>query len=500
MSLSHRCDVDDLVAALRGSEAALRAAELGKIHATLDFAAAHEVSRLEDAAFHADCEEGSAFDEHGLALAGTGAPLMAESAVAEAGVAWGVSTDSARGYLGAVLEVRHRLPRLWEQVTAGRCTWWRARRIAESTTALCEEGAEHVDRHLGPVAHAVSGAQVERTVAAALLRWDPEAAEAKRAAAAESRHVTLGLGRRGTTELDGSGTVPLTGCLDVADALDLETALADRARELGLLGCDESLAVRRSLALGDLARHQQSLALVAEQRTGADGGPVRLPVRRRVVLHVHLSGASVTAMGDGAYDPAQHGVARLANLREPVSAAQARSWCAAAHVTVRPVLDLNGHLHSEAYEAPAALAEQTRQRDLHCVFPHCSRPADSCDLEHAVAWPAGPTSSANQAPMCRRHHRHKTHHGWAYEVLTPGSYLWTSPGGQRSLRLPEGTFDLTPAPRSRPPARGPDHRPHRPPSRVIPAPRRRDDPSPAWVAAPPGTTAPAPSDGRPPPF
>ncbi len=48
--------------------------------------------------------------------------------------------------------------------------------------------------------------------------------------------------------------------------------------------------------------------------------------------------------------------------------------------------------------------------------------------------------------MCRRHHRHKTHLGWSYETLTPGVYLWTSPHGLKTLRMPEGTFDVTDPP------------------------------------------------------
>ncbi len=101
---------------------------------------------------------------------------------------------------------------------------------------LCEEGAEHVDVHVNGFTHAVSGAQLDRIVATALARWQPEEAEAKRKAAAEERGVNIHLRERGGGDL--SGTVDIDGTLDVADALDLETALADRAHELKLLGSD----------------------------------------------------------------------------------------------------------------------------------------------------------------------------------------------------------------------------------------------------------------------
>ncbi len=64
----------------------------------------------------------------------------------------------------------------------------------------------------------------------------------------------------------------------------------------------------------------------------------------------------------------------------------------------------------------------------------------------------GPTSSDNIAPLCRRHHRLKTHHsGWGYTVLEPGSYLWHSPHGYQFLRDHRGTTDVTRDRTSHPP-------------------------------------------------
>ena len=44
----------------------------------------------------------------------------------------------------------------------------------------------------------------------------------------------------------------------------------------------------------------------------------------------------------------------------------------------------------------------------------------------------GPTASDNLAPLCRRHHRLKTHGGWRYTQVERGTYLWTSPLGSAS--------------------------------------------------------------------
>ena len=78
-----------------------------------------------------------------------------------------------------------------------------------------------------------------------------------------------------------------------------------------------------------------------------------------------------------------------------------------------------------------------------CVFPWCSRTARRCDLDHGVPWPHGPTADDNLAPLCRFHHRLKTHGGWIYTRLDETSLLWRSPHGLRFLRDHTGTRDVS---------------------------------------------------------
>jgi hypothetical protein len=173
---------------------------------------------------------------------------------------------------------------------------------------------------------------------------------------------------------------------------------------------------------------------------------------RQVVLHVHLAEAAVRG------EPGLH-LARVENTRTGVTADQIRTWCANpdTSVVVKPVIDLNDHIHVEAYEVPARLAEQTQERDHACVFPWCTRRARKCDNEHCVAHDRGGTTcSCNVAPLCRRHHRLKTHSTWTYTTLEPGSFLWSSPHGYQLLRDHQGTVDVT-ADRPPPP---PDTAPH----------------------------------------
>ncbi|MFD1250667.1 HNH endonuclease, partial [Nocardioides ginsengisoli] len=62
--------------------------------------------------------------------------------------------------------------------------------------------------------------------------------------------------------------------------------------------------------------------------------------------------------------------------------------------------------------------------------PRCGRKAKTCDLDHAKPHrKGGPTCPCNLVPLCRRHHRAKTHSRWRYKVTKPGTYTWTSPHG-----------------------------------------------------------------------
>ena len=162
--------------------------------------------------------------------------------------------------------------------------------------------------------------------------------------------------------------------------------------------------------------------------TGATGS-----TGRGVVLFVHLTQDAITGSAT---------VARCGNTRSAISVEQIRQWCGNPNttVTVKPVVDLNDHIHVEAYEAPDRLKEQNDLIDVHCVFPHCTRPAHRCDTDHITPYAdGGTTCSCNTAPLCRRHHRAKTHSAWDYTVLDRGTYLWTSPNGIRLIRDHRGT-------------------------------------------------------------
>ena len=79
-------------------------------------------------------------------------------------------------------------------------------------------------------------------------------------------------------------------------------------------------------------------------------------------------------------------------------------------------------------------------------------PGRGLDLDHIRPYdpddPASATSTENLAPLCRRHHRAKTHGRWTYLRLGPGEHLWTSPHDYQWVTDADGTRQVTTPPPS----------------------------------------------------
>src|SRR3954469_14243084 len=274
-----------VLAALSERQAVGSQVEIDKLGLAVEWAVMHPVESID----HAATMPGT---EGELAIAGPGAPLVAEFCVAELALVLQMSTDAGRAYLGDAVELRYRLPKLWAVATTGGVPVWKARRIAQATQSLSREAAAYVDTHLAPVARSCSFAQLDRTVEDALTRFDPEEAEERRRDAAERRHFDIDL-----AHLTHDGTVRVDAEVDLADGLDLHHAITTGAAQLADLGCEESLDVRRSMAAGLLARGQHTLDL----DTGRD-----------LTIYVHLRD--------------EH-VAGVENTRSSVSVEQVKDWC-----------------------------------------------------------------------------------------------------------------------------------------------------------------------------
>ena len=202
----------------------------------------------------------------------------------------------------------------------------------------------------------------------ALDTYDPTEAEHRRVAAADGRKVDVHIDQAGR-----HGTIDIVASTDTGDAIDFET-VTHAAADLKQAGSTETLDVRRSMALGVIARHYLGHGL----------GPATKP--RQVTINVHLRDQQI---------------GRCDTTRAPISVEQVKGWCTHpdTHVTIRPVLDLNEHIRVDGYEVPDRLARQAAERDGTCIHPWCTQPARSCDNDHCDPYDQGGTTSTdNIAP------------------------------------------------------------------------------------------------------
>ncbi|WP_460549252.1 HNH endonuclease signature motif containing protein [Geodermatophilus aquaeductus] len=90
------------------------------------------------------------------------------------------------------------------------------------------------------------------------------------------------------------------------------------------------------------------------------------------------------------------------------------------------------------YRPGVALDRHVRARDRRCRFPGCRRRVPrSGELDHAVAWPAGPTAAGNLTGYCTGHHRGKHQApGWRHTLAPDGTLTVTTPTGLTAATTP----------------------------------------------------------------
>ncbi len=309
---------------------------------------------------------------------------------------------------------------------AGEVPVWRARLIARETTDLSLEAALFADQLIAAMPRRIGQVKAAQLVQEARLYFDPDRAIADEEEALTKRGVWL---RHG----NAPATTDITMTLDTPDALLFDQTVTRIASDLSELGDTEDLDVRRARAVGILADPQFALDLMSGREGAAPshrGGATN--------LYVHLTPADLAAdlAISAPVPPRSRGSARPPPSCSPTGSPGSqqpapRSPSARSSTSTRDQA-------VDQHDPPEAMRETVMLRDATCVFPSCSRDSRSCDLDHITEYlpmedggPPGQTNLANLAPLCRTHHRVKTHTAWHYKRLDDGSYEWTAPTGHQ---------------------------------------------------------------------
>jgi uncharacterized protein DUF222 len=342
-----------------------------------------------------------------------------ENVVAEIGAALGISRGRARGRLRYAIDLRERLPRVAEVFARGLIDF-RMMAAVVTRTELVEDLVLVAKLDAAIARHAakwmrLSGPKLVERIDMWVARFDPAGTRVP-GERSENRYVEIAATDDGLAgiwaQLHGSDGVVLDHKLD---------ALAGTV----CAGDPRTKKQRRADALGALAAGLTAMRCLC-------GSPDCVAAQRRagagVVIHVLAEQATIS--GDSEMPGYLPGFG-------PIASTSLRDMAATA--TIKPLV-----LPSSAepgYRPSAALAEFVRCRDLTCRFPGCDQPAQVCDLDHTVPFPAGPTHASNLKLLCRYHHLLKTFYsGWADRQLPDGTVVWTAPSGQVYTTTPGGAF------------------------------------------------------------
>ena len=289
--------------------------------------------------------------------------------------------------LSQMRRIRSTLPAVWLAHRSGRIDTFRVQLVAEASLRLCDQDSVlALDRDVVDVAATHTTAQLKAWLRRFIARTEPDRSADRERSEAEKRRVYVEHGPDGWSWLNAF--VPSTA----AHRIDrLLSRLAEKRAD-----CDPHLSLEqaRSDVLADLALGRITLD---DEPTGRSHGGA--------VIAVTVPITSLAGLTD---EPGITFDGELALPAELVRELAAEPGTLFHRLLTDPAgraLDITelGRFPSER------LRLGVQARDGTCAFSTCSRPADLCDLDHEIPHPRGPTSGTNLRPLCRRHHRLKSH-------------------------------------------------------------------------------------------
>jgi hypothetical protein len=389
---------------------------------------------------------------------------------------------AARALIADALDLRYRLPRLWDRVLTGGVGCGRPAGSRSRPGLLSWEACADVDHALSDFVGMMPWPRFAKILSAEVLEADPALAAERAERACVAKDVFS------FDSEDGLKTVVAKAA--AGDAIWFLATVNRIAEILAARGDADPLGTRRARAIGILAQPAEALRLLiehqhdrtrqpdesteseaAEPDVTSDDEPdatseeedepesdpetddhqslsMAVPpafaakaARPQVVLHFHLSEAAVRT-GQAIVRPEDGGPLTLAELVEFLGGTRCQ-------VRIQPVLDPTEIAPIDGYEVPQRLRAAVRLRQIADVFPFGTCLSQRMDLDHTEPYvpmdyggPPGQTRLGNLGPMARPNHRAVTHAGWHKHQPEPGYFVHRSPNGYVYLVTNQGTLGL----------------------------------------------------------
>jgi hypothetical protein len=360
-------------------------------------------------------------------------------AKAQVSAACNLNPHAASKQMGIAVALRERLPRTAALFAAGVVSavvvdaiTWRTR-LVQDADALALIDAAIAGEAAG------YGSRSETGLVAAVDVWvekfDP-AAVLRSAVAAKDTYVEF------DDKDDANGVASFWGRLRVTDKQALQRRLDGLAASVCARD-PRTVRQRRADALATLGvvgpQLERLACLCGDPECRGSG---KDPRAAAVTIHVVVDGASsveVAPATEAVPSPSPEAAPTPAEVRPPagpgvlfdgtVVPAGMVADLVSSGARVKPVAEIADLGAEPRHDPSEKLTAAVRARHLRCTFPGCGRAADTCDVDHVVAWPAGATHPGNLQPLCREHHLLKTFCGWTPQLASDGTVTWTAPTG-----------------------------------------------------------------------
>jgi len=328
-----------------------------------------------------------------------------------------LSKVAAGRRLDVARDLTHRLHQTLAALRAGRISWAHAAHLAEETSGLPLLAARQVEalclpRAVGEVTRpGETVATFRRTVARAILTVDAEHAEKNNRNGVEDRDVR--------TYPTGPGLASITADDLPADKANMVMGVL-RARA-GKTGTDDQRTLAQRLADAFVDVFDDARARLDQPTQHG----------RRPVTSLVLDFATWVGLAEHPGYLDGYGWIPAGMARRIADESDLR----------RLITDpATGHLIDASpriYRPNQALTDFVVDRDRICSGIGCNRPARTCDLDHAIPFSeGGTTTSDNIGAKCGRDHPLRHEGGWQVQQQPDGTTAWTSPTGHRYLKPP----------------------------------------------------------------
>ena len=329
---------------------------------------------------------------------------VCEDAAAEIRVALRWTRRAADSELSFALDLRRRLPLVFERLGSGAIDVRRAKTFDHHTCDLPVATARAMVEGLIDEAPELTPGELAAKLRRLRVEVDPDEAKERHDRAFEDRRVVLEATPDGTANIHAFG-------LRSDHAVELMNCLHRTALSLKGDGDDRTMDQLRADVLVDLP------AIASSEGAAAAKSVINLHVDLETLAELGESSGDLAGFGPVIADIARQITERHGDAIWEYTIEDRRSGMALDTGTTRR-------------RPSASQARMVRSRDRRCVFPGCRMPASESDIDHTIPWAqSGQTMTSDLAPLCRRDHCIRHRADWKYTGDPDGDYRWISPLG-----------------------------------------------------------------------